>query len=57
MKKDVEPNMKSSPLTKSSLKIHKAFGVQSEETTPAQGGRTTEISIEDVEKWIAEESS
>ena len=57
MKKDVEPNMKSSPLTKSSLKIHKAFGVDKPTESPKSPSESSEISIEDIEQWISEESS
>jgi len=57
MKKDVEPNMKSSPLTKSSLKIHKAFGVDKPTESPKSSSESSEISIEDIEQWISEESS
>jgi len=56
-KKDVEPNMKSRPLTKSSLKIHKAFGVDSVEPPSQPTIDPGSISIEDVQSWISEESS
>lgn len=56
-KKDVEPNMKNRPLTKSSLKIHKAFGVDSVEPPSQQPIDPGSISIEDVQSWISEESS
>jgi hypothetical protein len=56
-KKDIEPNMKHRPLTKSSLKIHKAFGVIAPEPDPGESIDPGSISIEDVQSWISEESS
>ena len=61
LKKDVEPNMKNLPLTKSAHKIQKAFNVEPPSPVPAasHAGSTagTEISISDRERWISEESS
>lgn len=64
LKKDTEPNMKNLPLTKSSLKIHKAFGVEPpsppEAVVPAPPAARIDpgsIGIEDIEQWISEESS
>lgn len=61
LKKDVEPNMKSLPLTKSAHKIQKAFNVEPPSPVPAVpsagSAAGTEISIEDIEQWISEESS
>jgi len=61
LKKDVEPNMKSLPLTKSAHKIQKAFSVEPPSSVPASSpappSAGTEISIEDIEQWISEESS
>ena len=56
-KKDVEPNMKHRPLTKSSLKIHKAFGITHDEPPSSPPFDPGSISIEDVQSWISEESS
>ena len=64
LKKDTEPNMKNLPLTKSSLKIHKAFGVEPPSlpeavspTPPAAPIDPGSIGISDIEQWIAEDSS